>query len=119
MADPAIAAVFLITDDVEALLPFYREVLGLRVTQYEPGHSAWCETGAVPLVVHRAQPDAAAGEFTPAAGTIVWLRPAERVPATVNRLEAAGAELLRPAAAANYLYLKDPEGRIIGLRDPA
>ena len=52
------------------------------------------------------------------APTVIWFRPGEGVPATAVALGEAGVEILRPGNASNYLYLRDPEGRLLGFHEP-
>lgn len=40
MSERHLAVVFLVTKEVDALVPFYRDILGLTLTQHDPGHSA-------------------------------------------------------------------------------
>ncbi|MBI3660822.1 VOC family protein [Candidatus Acetothermia bacterium] len=119
MAKRKLLAVFLVTEEVDTLVSFYRDILQLKVSKYEPGHSAWFETGAVPLAIHRPEPAETEGsDYTPLASTIVWLQPDEDVPTVVKGLAKAGVELLQPKNAQNYIYFRDPEGRLLGLRQP-
>ena len=111
--------VFLVTKNVGSLVPFYRDILGLDVTRYEPGHSAWFDTGGVQLAIHRPESGDAPGiDYLPDAPTVIWFRPGEGVPATAMALGEAGVEILRPGNASNYLYLRDPEGRLLGFHEP-
>lgn len=119
MAERKLFMVFLVTRDVDALVPFYRDILGLKVSKYEPGHSAWFDTGAVPLVIHRPESEDVEGsDYTPEAQTVLWLQPAEGVLHAAEGLAKAGVELLRPKKARNYVYFRDPEGRLLGLHQP-
>ena len=119
MPDRKMAVVFLVTENVDTLVPFYREILGLKVTRHEPSHSAWFDTGATSLCIHR--PESEQGEMKdllPKTEVLIWFQPSEGVPAAVQALEKAGVELLRPKKAQNYFYLRDPEGRLVGFHQP-
>ena len=62
-----ITAIFLVTQNVDGLVPFYRDTLGLTLTRHEPGHSAWFEAGPVPLVLHTPEPEESETvDYTPA-----------------------------------------------------
>ncbi|MBI3976334.1 MAG: hypothetical protein HY334_08085 [Armatimonadetes bacterium] len=50
-----LVVVFLITEDVDGLMPFYRDIVGLRLTRHDPGHSAWFDSGPVRLAIHQAE----------------------------------------------------------------
>lgn len=119
MAHREVAAVFLVTEDVEALLPFYEDVLGLTLGRHEPGHAAWFDTGKVSLVLHCPEAGEGGRDLTPPESVLVWLRPAEGVPALCKHLGEKGADVLQPAAADNYAYVRDPEGRVIGFHAPS
>ncbi len=111
---------FLVTEDVDALVPFYRDILGLKVTRHEPGHSAWFDTGTVGLAIH--QPKSEEGEdhdLLPKTGTLIWFQPVEGVSAAAEGLAKLGVELVRPKKAQNYFFLRDPEGRLLGFHQPA
>ena len=41
MSKRKLVHIFVVTDDVDALVPFYRDVLGLKLERAKPGHSAW------------------------------------------------------------------------------
>lgn len=120
MGERNLVTVFLITNDVESLVPFYRDVLGLTLTRHDPGHAAWFDTGTVQLAIHK--PDGEDGmsddDFSKAQ-TVMWLRPAEGVPVLADSLTKTGVQLLRPGNAENYFYVKDPEGRLLGFHQPA
>ena len=120
MAKREITAIFLVTQNVDALVPFYRDTLGLTLTRHQPGHSAWFEAGPVPLVLHTPEPEESETvDYTPETPIVVWLKPEEGVPALVTHLERLTSDLEKPKHARNYAYLRDPEGRVLGLHEPA
>ena len=81
MANRKLVAVFLMTQDVDGLVPFYRDTLGLTLTRHESGHSAWFDAGAVPLVLHKPESEEREGvDYTPETPILVWLQPEEGVP---------------------------------------
>ena len=51
--------------------------------------------------------------------TVVWLQPAEGVSNVDHGLVRQGIDVLRPSNADNYLFVRDPEGRVIGFHEPA
>lgn len=120
MAKREIVAVFLVTHDVDGLVPFYRDVLGLSLTRHDPGHSAWFDAGPLPLVLHKPESEERRGvDYTPDTPILLWLRPEEGVATLVGQLEQLTAGLEKPKDARNYAYVRDPEGRVLGLHDPA
>lgn len=119
MGERHLAVVFLVTKEVDALVPFYRDVLGLTVTQYDPGHSAWFDTGTVRLAIHRPEgEDGVSEDDLRQAQTVMWFRPEEGVSLIAESLTNAGVALLRPRSAATYFYVRDPEGRLLGFHQP-
>lgn len=116
MPERKLVAVFLVTENVDMLVPFYRDIVGLKLTQYEPGHSAWFDTGAVSIAIHR--PESEHGnehDLVPNTATLIWFQPGEGVSAAADAIAGARVDVLRPVGAQNYFFLKDPEGRIVGM----
>ena len=120
MSKRKLVHIFVVTDDVDALVPFYRDVLGLKLERAKPGHSAWFDTGEVNLVIHGPESVREALDLLPSdSPTVVWLQPAEGVSNVDHGLVRQGIDVLRPSNADNYLFVRDPEGRVIGFHEPA
>ncbi len=117
MPDRKLAVVFLVTRDVDALASFYKETLGLKLTKQRLGHSAWFDTGSVGLAIHSPEEGEEGGDFLPEGKSVLWFQPSEGVPVAAQTLEKAGVQLLKPRKATNYLFFKDPEGRLLGLHE--
>jgi glyoxylase I family protein len=109
------------TRDVGGLAAFYRDVLGLRErARHAPGggalRSIWLDAGPVVLMIELAAP----GEPPPAAGSLELVAfamgPGERE-AFRGRFAAAGVAV--EAETAHTLYVRDPEGRRIGVSNYA
>lgn len=115
MPERRLLVVFLVSKRVDRLVGFYRDTVGLELVSHEPGHSAWFDTGAVQLVVHRPQTEPETLDLVPDAKTILWIEPEEGVDTAAGALQGAGVELVKPRSAANYFFFKDPDGRLIGL----
>ena len=115
MPERKLPVIFLVTEEVDSLVRFYRDVVGLALSRHEPGDSAWFDLGEVQLAIHRPESEGSAGgDFTPEASTIVWFEPEEGVSEAAARIESAGVPLIRPGEARNYVYFRDPEGRMLG-----
>ncbi len=114
-----LAVVFLVTENVDALVRFYRDVLGLQMSGYQPGHSAWFDTGTVRLAIHRPESEGRERrDLVPKTDTVIWFRPQEGVRAATESLRRAGLELIVPENAENYVFVRDPEGRVLGFHEP-
>jgi catechol 2,3-dioxygenase-like lactoylglutathione lyase family enzyme len=100
------------TRDVEGLVGFYREWLGLEVARDLSPRSVWLQArdGGAVLMVEQAGP----GEPTPPVGTLdilaVTVSDAERR-ALRERLATAG---MLEAETEHTLYFRDPDGRRVG-----
>jgi glyoxylase I family protein len=97
------------TDDVPALERFYAEVLGLPVIRRnEQNRSIWLDAeGSIVMLEERepGEPKVPPGSKDLVAFTVSR--------ATIERLEAAGVAI--EARTAYTLYVRDPDGRRIGL----
>ncbi len=114
MVERSVIAVFLISEDVDALVAFYRDRVGLPILSYEPGHSAWFDTGAVKLAVHRPESEDSGEDFVPAeCSTVVWLETDEDIPDMAAALRRRDVPVLEPRKTGAYLYVRDPEGRLL------
>jgi glyoxylase I family protein len=103
--------------DVERLAAFYRDVIGLpertrHLTEGETLRSIWLDAGQVVLMIERAAP----GEPLPPEGSLELVAfamgPGERE-AFRERFAAAGVAV--EAETAHTLYVRDPEGRRVGV----
>ncbi len=119
MPDRRLEVVFLVTREVDALVRFYRDTVGLPVTRYAESESAWFDAGDVQLAIHRPETRKGDADYTPEAETILWFRPTEGVRQAAKSIEREGVTLMRPDPAENFVYFKDPEGRVLGFHDPA
>jgi glyoxylase I family protein len=117
---PRVHHLAVVVSDLDGAARFYVEVLGLRVlrlwddTEGRP-RSIWCELGGGAfLAIERAElagprrDDLAPGFHCVALG----IRPDERE-SWRERLEQAGVTVFRESA--YTLYVRDPEGNIVGL----
>ncbi len=106
--------------DLQRAASFYEDVLGLReIRRWDDPHgnqrSIWCELGQNAfLAIERAEhADPRRNDTSPGFHCIaLGIRPDER-DAWRKRFEAAGVEVFRESA--YTLYVRDPEGNIIGL----
>jgi catechol 2,3-dioxygenase-like lactoylglutathione lyase family enzyme len=100
------------TGDLERLERFYGGVLGLRTIKPDDGRSVWLGAGDVIVMLERAGP----GEPTVPRGSMEMIAfaitPEARAHYT-HRLLSAGFPL--ESQTAHTLYVRDPEGRRIGL----
>jgi catechol 2,3-dioxygenase-like lactoylglutathione lyase family enzyme len=106
------------THDVPRLTNFYREVIGLSVSRAgpsgtgvgSPGDRTWLEVSGVVLMIEPAE----TGEPLPAAGSLDLLAFAA---GTLEEAEArcARAGVTIEARTAFTVYIRDPDGRRIGL----
>ncbi len=95
------------TDDLERLERFYAGTLGLVVTRRQDARSVWLDAGGTILMLERREP----GE--PA----VDPRSMEMFAFTVEpaRAHALGAAVAIEGRTASTLYVRDPDGRRVGL----
>jgi catechol 2,3-dioxygenase-like lactoylglutathione lyase family enzyme len=112
--------IFFYTEDVDALRPFYTDVIGFPVLTGQPhfdtpGHSYWLDAGSATLALHQAE-KYLPGPYEHARSSILVNF---EVPGTVEelsaRLAASGVEMTFHEAGHRYLVVRDTEGRRIGL----
>ncbi len=115
-----ISVIFIVSRRVDALVRFYRDVVGLRLVSHHPGDEAWFDAGAVRLAVHRPQRrNDGKHDLLPETDTVIWFRPVEGVRATSRKLRGKRLRPLSRKRARNYRFLRDPEGRLLGFHEPA
>jgi glyoxylase I family protein len=100
------------TGDLDALERFYAGVLGLAVTRRDGERSRWLDAGGAILMLERR--DASEPPVDPGSMELVAfaLGEAERG-AIAARLDEASVPI--EARTASTLYLRDPDGRRVGL----
>jgi catechol 2,3-dioxygenase-like lactoylglutathione lyase family enzyme len=98
------------TKDLAALEDFYTRVLGLTVTKRSDGYSVWLDAGGVILMLERRDEDEP--DVPPGSKELVAfaLSPSSGMS---ERLAAAGVAI--EARTTFTLYVRDPDGRRIGL----
>jgi predicted enzyme related to lactoylglutathione lyase len=112
------------SEDLNTLLPFYRDLLGLQVAYEQPGFVGFGEraanggyTGAyLGLGTHSEVKGKPAEPYRHMVGLV-----SDDVDADYERLKAAGVEFIEPPADSGGLRiatLKDPEGNIVQLLQP-
>ncbi len=115
----AVGQIFLYTEHLDAIVPFYRDVLALPVKTYEPGHALWLETRPVPIVLHAPETPWYSPPYEPAgSGVLLWLQVEENLEEVARTLQDHHADLFTPVMHGDrrdLLLLRDPEGRRIGL----
>lgn len=100
------------TDDLDALEHFYARVLGLQVVRRSPGRSVWLDAGGSILMLERC------GDGEPAVPddsmelVAFAIAPKDRADVAA-RLASAGLRI--EARTAYTLYVRDPDGRRVGL----
>jgi catechol 2,3-dioxygenase-like lactoylglutathione lyase family enzyme len=100
------------TRDVARLLDFYRDMLGLRPWAAAPQGRVWLDAGGTILMLENAgdaEPDVSPGTNELVAFAI---EPSER-PGLEARLRSAGVSI--EAWTDFTIYLRDPDGRRLGL----
>jgi glyoxylase I family protein len=96
------------TNDLDALEDFYARVLGLAVTRRNEGRSVWLDAGGAILMLEQreeGEPEVPAGSMELVAFAVS--------PEVRERLPTEGVEI--EARTAYTLYVRDPDGRRIGL----
>lgn len=102
------------TRDLARLEDFYGRVLGLRVTKRDAERSVWLDAGGAIVMLERCEPD----KHEPAIDraslelTCFALEPSDFA-AITKRLDDAGVAV--EAETAFTIYLRDPDGRRVGL----
>jgi glyoxylase I family protein len=100
------------TGDLAALERFYGGVLGLRVTRRQGERSTWLSAGDAIVMLERRDP----GEPELGRGSmelVAFAVPPGSHEELVRRLAAAGIAV--EARTASTLYVRDPDGRRVGL----
>jgi catechol 2,3-dioxygenase-like lactoylglutathione lyase family enzyme len=100
------------TRDLARLERFYMGVLGLTPTRRQDDRSVWLDAGGTILMLEHAE----AGEPSTPAGSyelVAFALAAGEHAAAMERLEAAGVGV--EARTGSTLYLRDPDGRRVGL----
>lgn len=100
------------TRELARLEAFYSSVLGLAVTKRDGERSLWLDAGGTIVMLERADE----GEPAIAAGTkemIAFAIDPEKRAFYMGRLEAAGVAV--EASTSFTLYVRDPDGRRVGL----
>jgi catechol 2,3-dioxygenase-like lactoylglutathione lyase family enzyme len=98
--------------DLGRLRAFYRDLLGLALTEERPGESVWLDAGGTILMLERAteaEPSIDPGTRELLAFAIA---PGERA-AFERRLAAGGVPI--EASTEFTVYVRDPDGRRVGL----
>ena len=103
--------------DLNNLLPFYRDVLGVKVTMESPGYVV-LGGGAVgaPGLALGTHSDVRGGNPEPARHMVAFT--SDDLPGDWQRLKAAGVEFIQDPTAYEHLSvatLKDPEGNLVQL----
>lgn len=100
------------TDDLDALEHFYARVLGLTVVRRTPGRSVWLDAGGSILMLERCE-DGEPAIPDDTMELVAFAIAAKDRADVAARL--AGAGLRIEARTAYTLYVRDPDGRRIGL----
>ena len=105
------------SEDLHNLLPFYRDVLGLKVALNSPGYvMLGAESPGVPLLSLGTHSEVH-GRSADAARHMVAFN-SDDIQADWQRLKAAGVEFVQdptPEAGLTIATLKDPEGNLVQL----
>jgi lactoylglutathione lyase len=106
------------SEDLNNLLPFYRDVLGLKVAQDSPGYvMLGTETTGVPLLSIATHSEVHGRNMDPARHMVAFTT--DDIQADWQRLKAAGVEFVQePTDQGEGLKLatmKDPEGNLVQL----
>lgn len=96
------------TDDLDALARFYADVLGLEVTRRSEGRSIWLDADGAILMLEKR--DDGEPVVPPGSKELVAFVVSKAV---IERLERACVPI--EARTAYTLYVRDPDGRRIGL----
>lgn len=102
------------TRDVDRLVAFYEQALGLGRWPVQAGSGVWLSLGPAVLMIERADAD----EPLPAAGArdlLAFAAADASLDATRARLRSLGLTI--EAETAHTLYFRDPDGRRVALSD--
>ena len=102
------------THDVDRLLTFYRDVLGLPLWPVQAGNGVWLALGPAVVMIEPADSD----ESSPAAGSrdlLALSAPAGDLAGASARLATLGVTI--EAQTKHTLYFRDPDGRRVALSD--
>lgn len=100
------------TDDLDALEHFYARVLGLTVLRRVPGKSTWLDAGGAIVMLERCADGEPAVPDDTMELVAFAIAPRDRE-SVASRLSAAGVRI--EARTAYTLYVRDPDGRRVGL----
>lgn len=106
--------VFVFSDQWEVVGRFYREVIGAPQESAKED-SVWFAPEGARLVVHRRDDPETAPEVLRGSGFVIWFG-VEDVDGAYARARAAGAVIGERYR--NYFFVRDPEGRFIGVHGP-
>ena len=104
------------SEDLNNLLPFYRDVLGLKVAMESPRYVMLGETMNVPTLALASHSDVHGPNQDPARHMVAFAT--DNIQADWQRLKAAGVEFVQDPTAEDGLAiatLKDPEGNLVQL----
>jgi glyoxylase I family protein len=100
------------TDDLSALEHFYGVVLGLPLIRRHEGRSVWLDAGGIVIMLERCADGEPAIPEEAMEVVAFAIAPSDRA-LVAGRLNAAG--LVIEARTAYTLYVRDPDGRRVGL----
>lgn len=107
------------SEDVNNLLPFYRDVLGLKVTMESPGYAfLGSEEAEAPGLLLGTHSDVQGRNTDPARHMVAFL--SDDLTTDWERLKEAGVEFIEDPTAYEDMRiatLKDPEGNLVQLYD--
>lgn len=111
-----IGPIMLYTERLDAIVPFYRDILGLPVRSYEPGHSCWLDTEPQ-LVLHAPEDEWFPAPYTPdRGGVVLWIAVDGDLDALARHLRGQHVRVEGPRGRdRDVLLVYDPEGRRLGL----
>ena len=105
------------SEDLNKLLPFYRDVLGIKVTMESPGYVMLGGAAPnAPTLALSTHSDVHGNNLDPARHMVSFA--SDDLPADWQRLKAAGVEFVQEPTAYDDLSiatLKDPEGNLVQL----
>jgi predicted enzyme related to lactoylglutathione lyase len=105
------------SEDLNKLLPFYRDVLGIKVTMESPGYvMLGADTPNVPTLALATHSQVHGSNQDPARHMVAFV--SDDLQADWQRLKAAGVEFIQdpsPYDDLSIATLKDPEGNLVQL----